>query len=391
MSKFFNNIKEIFRKSKNLFSLGAAVIISNGIGGLFWLYMASLLGTEEYGRITYFISIAIIASTISLAGMSNTMIVFRAKGEKIQSTVYLIGIISPIITSLILFIFFLQDIGMSLYIIGYVLFTLVTAELIGLKAYVKYSKSILIQKILLVVFAIGLYHIIGFQGLILGMAFSFLPFLIVIFKSFKNEKINFTGLKTKINFIVNSYLLDLSNAFNGSLDKIIIAPILGFALLGNYQLGLQFLALLSIFPGILYQYILPQDSSGNSTKTIKKIMILISILIGIGSIILSPFIVPKLFPNFIESIEVIQIMSISIVSSTIISTYVSKYLGLTKSKIIVIGSGIYLSVQIPTLLIFSEYWGINGAAISLVIASIIHAMYFIIIDNFFKRTKMDSQ
>jgi len=390
MSKFFNNIKKIFVKSKGLFSLGFAAIVSNGIGGLFWLYMASLLTVEDYGKITYLISIAIIASTISLAGMTNTMTVFRAKGEKIQSTIYLIGIISPIITSLILYVFFIQDITISLYVVGYVLFTLVTAELIGLKSYVKYSKSILIQKILLVVFAIGLYHVIGFEGLILGMALSFLPFLIVVFKSFKNEKVNFTGIKTKINFVVNSYLLDLSNAFNGSLDKIIIAPILGYALLGNYQLGLQFLALLSILPGIFYQYILPQDSSGNPTKTVKKIMILISVLVAIGSVMLSPFIIPKLFPNFVEAIEVIQIMSISIISSTIILTYVSKYLGRTKSKIVIIGSGIYLLVQIPTLLIFSQYWGINGAAISLLIASIIHAAYFVVIDNFFKRSKIDS-
>jgi O-antigen/teichoic acid export membrane protein len=390
MNKFFNNIKQIFVKSKGLFSLGFAAIVTNGIGGLFWLYMASLLTVEDYGKITYFISIAIISSTISLAGMTNTMTVFRAKGEKIQSTVYLIGIISPIITSLILYVFFIQDIIISLYVVGYVLFTLVTAELIGLKSYVKYSKSILIQKILLVVFAIGLYHVMGFGGLILGMALSFLPFLIVVFKSFKNEKVNFTRIKTKINFVVNSYLLDLANAFNGSLDKIIIAPILGYALLGNYQLGLQFLALLSILPGIFYQYILPQDSTGDSTKTVKKIMILISVLIAVGSVMLSPFLIPKLFPNFVEAIEVIQIMSISIISSTIISTYVSKYLGLTKSKIVIIGSGIYLLVQIPTLLIFSQYWGINGAAISLLIASIIHAVYFIAIDNFFKRTKIDS-
>jgi O-antigen/teichoic acid export membrane protein len=390
LGNFFNYIKTLFGKSKGLFSLGFATIISNGIGGLFWLYMASLLGTEEYGRITYFISIGIIASTISLAGMSNTMVVFRAKGEKIQSAVYVIGIISPLITSLILFFVFLQDIGISFYVIGYVMFTLVTAELIGLKLYVKYSKLILIQKILLVTLTIGLYHLIGFQGLILGMAISFFPFSMIIFKTFIKEKINFSILKGKYKFMVNSYLLDLVYAFNGSLDKIIIAPILGFVLLGNYQLGLQFLALLSILPGIFYQYILPQDASGNATKSIKKIMILISIVIAIGSITLSPFIVPILFPNFIEAIEVIQIMSVSIVTSTIISTYVSKYLGIIKSKIVIIGSGIYLSVQIPTLVIFSEYWGVNGAAFSLVIASSVHAVYFPIVNHLLKSKKSES-
>lgn len=380
MSDFFSSIKQLFEKTKGLFSLGFATIISNGIGGLFWLYMASLLGTEDYGRVTYFISIAIIVSTISLAGMSNTMVVFRAKGEKIQSGLYLIGIISPLISSSILFFIFLQDISVSLYVLGYVMFTLITSELIGLKLFVKYSKILLIQKVLLVTLAIALYHLIGLEGIILGMAISFLPFSIIIFKSIKTEEINFSLIKSKYKFIFNSYLLDLSNAFNGSLDKIIIAPILGFVLLGNYQLGLQFLAILSILPGIFYQYILPQDASGSSTKSIKKWMILISVILAITSITVSPILVPILFPNFTEAIEVIQIMSISIISSTIISTYVSKYLGLTKSKIVIIGSGIYLAIQIPLLVILGQLFGVNGAAFSLVIASIIHAIYFVIID-----------
>lgn len=381
MSDFFSSIKQLFEKTKGLFSLGFGVIISNGIGGLFWLYMASLLGTEDYGRVTYFISIAIIVSTISLAGMSNTMVVFRAKGEKIQSGLYLIGIISPLISSLILFFIFLQDISVSLYVLGYVMFTLITSELIGLKLFVKYSKILLIQKVLLVTLAIILYQLIGLEGIILGMAISFLPFSIIIFKSIKTEEINFSLIKSKYKFIFNSYLLDLSNAFNGSLDKIIIAPILGFVLLGNYQLGLQFLAILSILPGIFYQYILPQDASGSSTKSIKKWMILISVILATASITLSPILVPILFPNFTEAIEVIQIMSISIISSTIISTYVSKYLGLTKSKIVIIGSGIYLAAQIPSLVILGQLFGVNGAAFSLVIASIIHAIYFVIIDG----------
>jgi len=382
-----NKIKELIIKFKDLGSLGIGTFVANGIGGIFWLYIASLLGTEEYGKVTYFISIAIIASTVSLVGMSNTMIVFRAKGEKIQSSIYVIGIISPIITSVILFFIFLQNIEISLYVIGFVTFTLIGAELIGLKSFSKYAKLIITQKILLVTLSIGLYHLIGYQGIILGMAISFLPFSIIIVKAFKQEKINFTIFKSKYKFVVNSYLLDLVGAFNGSFDKIIIAPLLGFALLGNYQLGLQFLALLGILPGIFYQYILPHDSNQDSTKSIKKIMIIISIIITIGSITLSPIIIPKLFPNFTEAIVLIQIMSVSVISSTIISIYTSKYLGLEKSKIVIIGSGIYLLVQIPTLIILTSYWGINGAGFSILIASIVHAIFFIIFTQFLDNTK----
>ncbi len=391
MVDFLNYIKNIVSKSKGLFSLGFATIISNGLGGIFWLYMSTLLGTEDYGKISYFISIAIIASTISLAGMSNTMIIYKAKGEKIQPVLYLIGIISPIITSIILFFVFLDELSISLYVIGYVMFTLVTSELIGLKLYVKYSKLILVQKGLFVTLALVFYHLMGFQGVIWGIAISFLPFFIIMFKTFKIEKIDFSILKNKYRFIVNSYLLDLTNAFNGSLDKIIIAPILGYVLLGNYQLGIQFIALLGIFPGIFYQYILPHDASGNSTKTIKKIMILISIVVSIGSLILSPFVIPVLFPNFTEVVEIIQIMSFSIVTSAIVSAYVSKYLGLTKSNIVIVGSGFYLVVQIPTLLILGELWGVNGAAFSVLIASGVHAAYFIIIDQIFKNQKKSNR
>ena len=84
-------------------------------------------------------------------------------------------------------------------------------------------------------------------------------------------------------------------------------------------------------------------------------------------------------------------MSISVVSSTIISIYTSKYLALEKSKIVIIGSGVYLLIQIPTLIILTNYWGINGVGFSVVIASIAHAIFFIIftqfIDNRKKQTK----
>lgn len=379
MDDFVNNIKNN-RKFREISILGISTIISSGIGGLFWMYLASILGTEEYGKISYLISIGVIASTISLAGMSNTMVIYRAKGIKIQSIAYFIGTTTSIITALVVY-FVLKESELSLYVIGYVLFTLITAEVIGQKLFSQYAKFIIIQKCLLVVLAIVFYNLVGLNGIIFGMAISFLPFVYIVIRTFRKEKINFVILKDKRTFIINNYLLDLSNAFNGSLDKIIIAPFLGFGLLGNYALGLQFLALLHIIPGIFYQYILPKDASGDSTTSIKKTMILVSIIISVCTVILSPIIVPKLFPNFTDAIEIIQIMSISIVFYTINSAYVSKYLGLTKNKFVIVGSGIYLTVQIPTLIILGEAWGVNGAAISLVISAIIHAVYFIIIDN----------
>jgi len=386
MKDFLKETKILINKFRDLSFYSIGTLVTNGIGGIFWLYMASLLGTEGYGEISYIISIGIMAGTISLAGMSNLLVIYGAKNVKIQSTIFLIGLISSGIVASIIFFVVDNNITVSLYIIGFAIFTLVTAELIGQKLFSKYSKIIIIQKIMLVIFSIALYHLIGLQGIILGIAISFLVFILMMYKTFKQVKIDFPTLKSKYKFSINSFLLDISNAFNGSLDKIIIAPILGFSLLGNYQLGLQFIGLLYLIPGMLFTYILSHDASGNSTKSVKKMIIIISIIFALLSIILSPIFLPILFPQFTEAIVVIQIMSVSIVPSAIVSTYISKYLGLENSKIVIIGSGLYLSTQIVSIIVLGNMYGLNGVALSVVISSLVHVVYFIIIDKLYYKT-----
>ena len=383
MKDIWNQFKIIINKFRDLSFYSIGTLVTNGIGGLFWLYMASLLGTEGYGEISYLISIGIMAGTISLAGMSNLIIVYGAKNIKIQSTVFLIGLISSGIVASIVFFVVDSNITLSLYIIGYVVFTLITAELIGQKLFIKYSKIIIIQKIMLVIFSIILYHLIGLQGIILGIAISFLVFILMMYKTFKQVKIDFPILKSKYKFSINSFFLDISEAFNGSLDKIIIAPILGFSLLGNYQLGLQFIGLLYLIPGMLFSYVLTHDASGNSTKLVKKIIIIISIILAVLSIILSPILLPIVFPQFTEAIIIIQIMSVSIVPSAIASTYISKYLGSENSRIVLIGSGLYLLIQVISIIVLGNMYGVNGVALSIVISALVHVVYFIIVDKLY--------
>ena len=75
-------------------------------------------------------------------------------------------------------------------------------------------------------------------------------------------------------------------------------------------------------------------------------------------------------------------MSIGIIPSAIVSTYVSKYLGTVNSKIVIIGSGIFLGIQIISIIILGNMYGLNGIAVSGVISSFTHMIYFIIVDRF---------
>lgn len=374
------------KKFKDLTSIGVAGIVTTIIGGIFWFFMASILGAEKYGEVSYLISIGIIASTFALAGNVNTLIVYRAKGEKIQTAIFFVSIIASVVVSIVLFLI-VNNIEIGVYIIGYVIFSLIAAQLQGEKKFGKYAILLITQKILMVGLSFGMFYLIGFQGIIFGIALSFLPYSFILYKEFKKTKIDFSILKKRSGFMINNFTLNIAGALHGSFDKIIIAPILGFTILGNYQLGIQFVSVMTIIPLMIFNYTLPNDSTGNSNILIKKIIIIVSVVLAILAIVLAPIVLPHIFPEYENAIEIIQIMSISVIPITIIMNYVSKFLGSGNSKIVIVGTGIYVGIQIPTILLLTDLFGVNGTASSVVIANAGHAIYFVLIDRFTKISK----
>ncbi|SVE02933.1 uncharacterized protein METZ01_LOCUS455787, partial [marine metagenome] len=194
-------------------SIGLASLIGSGISALFWIYLAALLGAENYGELSYYISIAGIMTSISFFGGPMAVTVLVAKKIKIESTIYLLSISGSLISAIILYVAF-TNIGLSVYVLGAVVYNLAIAELFGRKLYKKYSIYFVLQKALFVILALILYYVIGPEGVLLGIGLSFTPFLIQIYTSFKNTNINFQLLKIKWKFIANNFLIDLSNVVN---------------------------------------------------------------------------------------------------------------------------------------------------------------------------------
>jgi O-antigen/teichoic acid export membrane protein len=378
---FFEKIKAIYQSSKGLTTIGVSTAINNVLGAIFWLTIASMLGVEQYGQLSYLLAIGIIVSRLSLLGSPNILMVYAAKGIKIQPAIFVSAISSSIIASLIVYFSFLNNLGISVYILGFVIFTLVTYNLLGKKEYRQYAIYIISQKILLIVISISLFYTIGFDGVIFGIGISFLPYSILIIKEIKKLKVDFKVLTQRKKFVVNNYILDVVGAASGTLDKLIIPSIFGFVLLGNYQLAQQFFLILIIIPAIVFQYILPHDSTGNSNKKLKKGVIVFSAISAVLGIILAPILIPMFFIEFKESINLIQIISLAIIPSTITMTLTSKFLGMDKSKIVVVSSGIFLSIQISLIFILGNIFGINGAAIALVVANSFQAIFLLIAER----------
>ena len=370
MNKFWAKIKDIS-------AVGAADIISTGLSGIFWFYMASLIGPSGYGEITFFLTVAGVASNISLFGFTNSLMVLGSKGIKIQSTLYFIAIVGGTISSIVVFVIFYQ-LGASLLVLGLLVFGLVTFDVLGKKLFKNYAKIVISQKILLISLCLIFYYLIGNEGIILGMALSNFPYIYSIISTFRSQKLNFSLLKEHSSFLKNNFFLTLTGTLSFSLDKIIIVPLFGFAMLGNYALGMQFLTLLLILPKAVGKYIIPHDAAGNHNKKIKIIVFLFSFLLtGFGTIIF-PIIISNFFVEFIEAVPVIQILSFITISSAINMIYTSKFLGIEKSNIVFRGTIIAVSTQIIGIIILGSLFEINGIALSAVIGSFAVSIFYII-------------
>ncbi|WP_016939512.1 MULTISPECIES: hypothetical protein [Nitrosopumilus] len=387
MTKFFEKIIKLVVRFKDLTAIGVANLVASAIGGIFWILLAALMDAEAYGEIGYFLSIASIVGVAAGLGAYNTMTVYTAKGEKIQKSLwYMVGL-SGIISSVIIFFIF-QNLGVSIHVLGYVIFTLIISETLGKKFYIKYSKLIITQRSLMFGLAMGLFFGIGPDGVILGIGLSFIPFVIIVYKSLKESEFSIEHLKNKKNFIANNYVLDISKVLSGHLDKLIIAPIFGFAILGNYYLGIQIFNLLSLLPAAVLYYTLPQDASGKPNIKLKKVVFGASGILAVLGIFLSPILIPNFFPKFLDAILVIQILSIAIIPKTVTFMYMSEFMGNEKIKTVVIASAIFVVVQIVLIFILGEIYGILGLAVALVIANVAEAGYLSGIKKFSPRSRI---
>ena len=360
---------------KNLTNIGLGDIIGNGVTAGFWFYLAILISPANYGELHYFISIAAIVSYFALIGSQNTITVYVAKKIPIQTTFNFISLIGGIIGFVILYLLF-QRIDIGFLVFGYIIYNLVTGQLLGKQEYKNYFKYVIIQKILTLVFGLGLFIILDIQGVIYGLAISYVFFSFVIIKNFTKVKIDFKLLYPRKGFIINNYLNGLNGTVHGQADKIIIMPILGATLLGNYSLSLQIISMMMIFSAILYKYMLPQESAGYNIELIKKLLIFSSIILTIIGFFIVPIIVPTIFPKYTDAIEPIKIMSFSIIPMSISRIYTSKFLSMEKSKVIFIGSVTSTVILIPTMIAFGIWFDISGIAASFVLATVIQTSYY---------------
>ena len=249
--------------------------------------------------------------------------------------------------------------------------------IVGKKLFTKYPKYFLLQKSLTFVLGISFFYLFGVEGIIFAIALSYGHFLFIIAKVFRKSSIDFSLLKKHRGFIGNNYFMNVSGAVRSHIDKIIIVPLIGFEILGNYALALQIYAVLMIFSNIIYRYALPHDASGTSTRKIKLIGLSYAVGVSMLGFTILPMIVPQIFEKFNDIGPAIQIISLAIIPTTIGLFYTSQILGREKSSVI-LASRILGSISIIAMLVvLAPLYGMVGAASAFVLSALVGCVFLV--------------
>lgn len=362
-----SKILGIIRVDSGLAYVGIANLLSSLAGGLFWFIVASIIVAENYGELNYYISIASVLSIISLLGLNTTVITHLAKGsKKIGDQANVVLLFSSLITVLILII--VTNYYTALLFLGISFFSMTIAGVLGRQLYKEYFLLTISERAAQIGLAILLFFAIGLEGMIIGYAIGALAFSYKFFKSLRNFSFDISELRQRFSFLVHNYIFNISQTLTMHADKLIIAPLFGFTILGFYQLGFQFLMFLGIVPASLFQYLLPQFSSGNKSKRIVYIALLLAIFFALISLILVPFVINTFFKQYIDAISAAQIMGIGVVPMTINSILNAKLLAKEESKKVVIGAIIYSSMLVVLFYSLGITMGLTGLGIAVVVS-----------------------
>ena len=321
---------------------------------------------DEYGQINYVIAIASLSASFSLLGLNTAVTKLVPQGHKnIDVQANQVILISAIVCAIIASLF---NWLLGFFVLGMAFWMMSSYELLSKKLYSKYAINIIGSRGSQLVLSIMLYSFFGLQGIIIGFIISFFAFSITYFKTIPQFSKNFENIRKEFRTSLHLYSYNLSNALLLYLDKLIIVPIYGYTILGYYQLGFQFLMFFSMISVSFYQYLIPEESSGSKRNILRMYGIALSVIITILVFVLAPIILEVFFPNYVNSLNSIRILSLGIIPMMITGTLNSKFLAMKLTRYVLFSSITYQVTQIILIIILGKLFGIEGISMSVVIA-----------------------
>lgn len=357
------------------------VVIGNigagALGGLFWLVLASISEEQIFGSVNFYLSLSTILNHVALLGQPTTVIVHTAKGnESIKYQSNFLVLIAGLVCLLPLIIF-LENKTLGFVMLTSVMFNMALAQELGRKNTKQYAIALIGQRVIQIGLGIPLFILFSYDGIFAGFIAASVAFSIPFIRTIKKFSADFSELKKKFNFSMHGYSMEMSNISPLFSDRILIAPLFGFAVLGLYAFGLQFLLFLSVLPSILLHYLLPNEASGNKSDKLNKYVFAIVVALTALTVVLVPPFITTFFPNYMESIIPAQILSLGAIPMTFTAIENARLLGKGDSKKVLLGSLIFLVTQYVGIVVLGKEYGLAGLGVALPLALSAQAGYLL--------------
>lgn len=407
MQKIKNYIQTISNSQfvKNLSITLFENIFTKFLGFFITLMLVRQLGPENYGIYSLILINVLTLSSLVDFGMENTAIRFSNKDKDkknaifglyfltklaiVFSCVFIFGIFGKNILILLhkpelikyLPFFICGFLGESLFFVNDTY--LQSIQQFNLRAVINITRYIVL---IIFILSLTLNHLIELKYVafvfVIPIIFIlfFIPRYLIFIKSFYTQKLSKFLLVKIVKYEKWMFILAIVGCFLGRIDVYILSFLVDYEKLGIYSAAYNLLSIVSFLPFVLGKVMLPKmaetsrkDLFALTIKITKPILFLS--LISLLIIPIFPYLVPILFGHkYDNSIIIVQVLTIAtLVSFVSLPIEISMY-NLEKPKYLVLFRYIQLALIILFSIIMIPRYGIIWAAMSVVIARIIHFM-----------------
>ncbi|HID91366.1 TPA: hypothetical protein EYP44_05350, partial [Candidatus Bathyarchaeota archaeon] len=337
------------------------------LGAVFWIAITWLLTETDYGLANYLLSIGRIAAVFSTLGLDVTVMTFYPKerdAELLRQACLMTLLLS--VTASILCVMLRLPL-VAPFIISLVAFSMTAAVQLGRRMYQRYFHLCLSLGVLRLVLGILLCFFYGVAGVIVGYTLASIlvgyEYMRLIRPTLRLGKVG-----EKINFSLHGLGMRATTALMNFADKIIIPHAFGMEILSLYTIAYQFFMMFSMLSIGLFQYLLPEKSSGARGRRVELLGMALATGAMFLGIAVSPYVIENFFPGWTAgSIIAIQISIVGTIPAAIANIRSAKYFSEERPVRVSVAYLASFVFQIVSILALGSVFGLTGLAVALVL------------------------
>lgn len=192
--------------------------------------------------------------------------------------------------------------------------------------------------------------------------------------------------KKLLSYGIRSYGTDVAGTFSGYIDQILVVGLLSPASLGLYVVSLNLAKMLNTIQGAITLVLFPKASGLQETEALKltfkvyRISTVVTIIVGTGIFVVAPYLLILLYgQSFVEAVSVFRILIFQTAVTSISWILSQGFMSIGKPGTVTIMRLITLGLNIVLLNLLIPLLGIEGAAISLLITSVVELLVVFVI------------